>query len=400
MFKIKFGDTYMHEKKIAYGMICAQVTELSPVTDFFDNARKYGHKIDHLIICYKDYYDDSVIEKFKQFCKVTLIQRGHAPFIENNLKDIGMNNDDVDSIIGTPYLEKYNKVSYGTSRNYVILTAIFLKIDYLFFFDSDIFPIVLKDYKNGKSEFREVDFVGSHLKYLKQEDVVVTTSDYTGYYIIPKMNFPYLMELLQGVQKEDRFYYITSVDTPVTRDKWQENIFNTNKVLGGNLAIDLKHLSLLPPFFSTMLILGNECFMGRGEDTLFGPIIYSFGGRCVDIDLLVFHNCFGDFPNKPAITIQKNVDRFFYACMGWIIRNPFFNWLRNEFNSETEEINTERRYHALQKGSTSAAEYFGDKRFLNLPQAFEMSYKKLPEDIDHFYNLTDSWKKMKKLLNK
>ena len=52
----------MHKKKIAYGMICAKVTELSPVTDFFDNARKYGHKIDHLIICYKDYYDDNVIE--------------------------------------------------------------------------------------------------------------------------------------------------------------------------------------------------------------------------------------------------------------------------------------------------------------------------------------------------
>jgi hypothetical protein len=363
----------MHKKKIAYGMICAKVTELSPVTDFFDNARKYGHKIDHLIICYKDYCDDNVIEQFKQYCKVTLIQRGHAPFIENNLKDIGMNDYDVYSIIGTPYLEKYNKVAYGTARNYVVLAAIFLEIDYLFFFDSDIFPILLKDYKSGKSDFEEVDFVGSHLKYLQQDDVVVTTSDYTGYYIIPKMNFPYLMEL--------------------------ENIFNTNKVLGGNLAIDLKHLNLLPPFFSTMLVLGNECFMGRGEDTLFGPIIYSFGGRCVDIDLLVFHNCFGDFPNKPAITIQKNVDRFFYACMGWIIRNPFFNWLRNEFNSEAETINTEKRYHALQKGCTSAAEYFADKRFLNLPLAFEMSYKKLPEDIDHFYNLTDTWKKMKKLLN-
>ena len=387
----------MNRKKIAYGMICAKVTELRPVTDFFNNARKYGHNIDHLIICYKDYYDENIIEQFKQFCEVTLIQRGHAPFIEKNLKNIGMNNDEINSIIGTPYLEKYNKVAYGTARNYVVLTALFLDIDYLFFFDSDIFPIVLTNYENEKSEFEEVDFIGFHLKYLQQDDVVVTTSDYTGYYIIPKMNFPHLMELLQGVQKEDRFNYITSIDTPVTRDKWLDNIANTNKVLGGNLAIDLQKLRILPPFFSTMLVLGNECFMGRGEDTLFGPIINSFGGRCVDIDLLIFHDCFGDFPNKPAITIQKNIDRFFYACMGWIIRNPFFNWLQNEFNSGAKEINTEQRYQALQKGSTSAVKYFKDKRFMNLPQAFEMSYKKLQDDIDHFYNLTETWEKMKKL---
>ncbi|MCK4654791.1 MAG: hypothetical protein KAU01_10145, partial [Candidatus Cloacimonetes bacterium] len=388
----------MKLKKNAFGVISRNVDQLSPIVDFFDNAKKYGHKIDHLIICYIDYVNPETLKQLEKYCEVTLVKRGNAPLLENSLKDLGLNEKEIETIIGTPFLKKYGKVSYGTCRNYVILAAIFLGLDHLFFFDTDIFPTILTQFHDGESKFEDIDFVGSHLTFLKKDGAVVTTSDYTGYYIIPKMNFPYMMELLQGIQKEDRFYYISSVDTPVTRDRWLENIFNTNKVLGGNIVLDLNKLDMLPPFFSTTLVMNDECFLGRGEDTLFGPLIYYYGGHCVDIDLLIFHNCFGDFPNKPTITIQKNLDRFYYACMGWIIRNPFFNWLRSEYYEEVETINTEKRLHALTKGSKAAAEYFSDKRFLNLPEAFEMAYSKLPKDIEHFYNLLDAWNKMKKLI--
>jgi len=388
----------MKSKKLAFGIITPSLTQLEPIQNFLDNAKKFDHIIDNLIVCCYEYGKPDIISFFQKECKVTMIKRGHSSLIQNSLKNLGLSNDEIQILLATPNLEKYGKVSYGTSRNYILLAALFLDVDYLFFFDTDVLPKILYEFKEEKFKFEEIDYIGSHLRFLKEKNVVVTTSDYTGYYIIPKMNFPDLMELLLGIQKEDRLNYVSTKDKPVTRNTHLQNVFNTKKVLGGNLAIDLNKFDILPPFFSTTMVLDNECYLGRGEDTLFGPIIYHAGGRCVDIDLFIFHNCFGDFPNTPHIHIKKNVDRFFYACMGWIIRNPFFNWLRKEYEESTEEINYEKRLAALRIGSKAAAEHFKDKRFLKLPDAFELAYKKLPEDIDYFFRLIKTWNKMKTLM--
>ncbi|RLC51092.1 MAG: hypothetical protein DRH79_06695 [Candidatus Cloacimonadota bacterium] len=385
----------MKRKKIALAIFTRNIKEKSPIQDFLDNAKKYNHQIDHLIIVYNDYVDKHIIDSYKTYCPVTAIQLGNKFFIHQSLKEIGISERDINAIINTPNLKKFDLVPYGTARNHALLTALYYGFDYLFFFDSDVYPKLLTDFCENDFHFKEIDFIGSHLKYLKQKNVVVTTSDYSGYYIIPKMNFPYLMELLRGLQKEDSYQYISTVDAPVTRNVTEDNVFDTRKALGGNMAIDLNKFSLLPPFFSSTLIINDQCFLGRGEDTLFGPLIYNNGGRCVDIDLLLFHNCFGDFPNKPTINLQKNVDRFFYACMGWIIRNPFFNWLHKEYGITTEEIDTDNRLASLKLGAKSAAKYFGDNRFLMLPDAFVAAYNKLPEEIEKFHNLMNAWKTMK-----
>lgn len=94
------------------------------------------------------------------------------------------------------------------------------------------------------------------------------------------------------------------------------------------------------------------------------------------------------------------IDRFYYACMGWVIRNPFLNWIRNKYSISTEKINIEKRYESLVIGSGSAAEYFNDKRFLKLPKAFNLSYQKLDTDIRHYENLMSIWTKLRKLINK
>ena len=386
-------------EKIALGLIIPSVERLSPIVDFLENARKYKHEITNLIIGYSDFVDQKIIAHLRKYCHVTTVKRGDATFLEEKLCKLGLAQVEIDILLRKPEFEKYHKMGYGTSRNHVLITAILLKMDFLLFFDSDIFPYILhSDETNTGFTSEEIDFVGAHLKYLHSDkDVVVTSSDYTGYYIIPKMNFPYLRDLLFGVQKEDRFSYISAVSGPVTCDHKLQNVFDTEKILGGNLAINLNKLSMLPPFFSNTLVLDNECYLGRGEDTLFSPIIHYYGGKCLDIDLLIFHNCFGDFPVKPDIAIPKNKDRFFYATIGWIIRNPFYNWLRSEYFKEQKPINYAERYEALVRGSQAAAEFLLDERFLKLPRAFEKAYKKLPEDIEQFHDLLQVWKKMIRL---
>lgn len=389
----------MEKDSKAFGIITRSLMKLEPINTFLDNAKEHGHTVEHLIISYEDEIDPSVLRTLQKECKVTTVKRGNAPILDSFLLELGLTKDEINSILGTPFKEKYGMVSYGTSRNYVLVAALMLGINYLMFFDTDIYPKILSEFHDGKSTFIDIDFIGSHLKYLIEKDVILSTSDYTGYYIIPKMNFPYLMELLRGVQKEDRYYYISSVDTPVTRNTQSENIFNTQKALGGNMALDLSKLNIIPLFFSTTLILDDECFLGRGEDTLFGPEVHG-SGRCVDIDLFVFHNCFGDFPNKPFITMQKNLDRFYYACMGWIIRNPFLNWIRDKYAISTEKINHKKRYESLLIGSSAAAKYFKDERFLKLPKAFKLSYQKLEDDIGQYEDLMSAWTKIKQLLMK
>jgi len=386
----------MKKESKAFGIITRNLFDLEPYNTFLENAKKNNHLVEHLIIAYEEEIDPIVLAKLQTQRQVTLIKRGDSPIEDSFLFDLGLTKEEIDSILGTPYNEKYKMIAYGTSRNYVLVAALMLGINYLMFFDTDVYPKILSQFYNGKHKFMNIDFVGSHLAYLKKEDVCLTTSDYTGYYIIPKIDFPNLKQLLYGVQKEGMYEAVSSNNIPVTRQFHSREIVDTLKALGGNMALDLSRIDTIPPFFSTTLVLDDECFLGRGEDTLFGPEMHG-AGRCVDIDLFVFHNCFGDFPKMPVITAQKNLDRFFYACMGWIIRNPFLNWIREKYSINFEEIDEEKRYEALVVGSRYAAEYFKDKRFLKLPKAFKLSYKKLNDDINKYEELMFTWNKIKRL---
>ncbi len=384
----------MYDEKVFFGIITLNLTDVVPIIDFLENARSFGHPVSTLIVCYLISCDAAVVQTLRTYTEVVLIKRDNPVMLRRLLKKRGLKSQQIQELLQTPHAEEFHRVSYGSSRNMVLLAALLLDADFLFFFDTDTFPKILThfDYTTKKAEFIDIDFVGSHLQYLTaSNDIVVTTSDYTGYYIIPRMQFPNLRDLLIGIQKEDRYNYITTNSTPVTRDYYLKDIFNTQKILGGNMAINLRKPSYLSPFYSQTMILDGECYLGRGEDTLFGPLIQCAGGRCVDIDLKIFHNCFGDFPAFPDITIQKNRDRFFFACMGWIIRNPFFNWFHSSKLQDKPTSDPYSRRIPLMRGSLAAAEYLNDPRFLLLPEAFSKANELLPQWVAQYQRLMDVW---------
>jgi len=159
----------MKSEKLAFGIITPSLAQLEPIQNFLDNAKKFGHITDDLIVCCYDFGKQDIINFFQKECKVTMIKRGHSSFLQNSLKKLGLSNDEIQILLGTPNLEKYGKVAYGTSRNYILLAAMFLGIDYLFFFDTDVLPKILYEFKEEKCKFKEIDFVGSHLKFLKKK---------------------------------------------------------------------------------------------------------------------------------------------------------------------------------------------------------------------------------------
>ncbi len=386
----------MKQLKIAFGVITRNINSITPFINFLNNAQTYGHNISSIMLIYKDIINNETIRELNKYCPVDAIKLGKSAYLQKKLKGFNLSNEEIQSLICTPCIEKYNMVSYGTCRNYTLLTAILKGVDILIFFDTDVYPQILYEEGDAQFHYEEIDFVGSHLKILSNNsDVVATTSDYTGYYIIPKMNFPHLDDLLFGLQKETSLQCITHGENLVLKHNHKKHIHQTQKILGGNLAIDLSKLHLLTPFFSTTLVHNGECFLGRGEDTLFGPLITKYGGKCIDIDLPIFHNCFGDFPLEPEIMKKKNLDRFFYACTGWLIRNPFYNWLHSEFIQDFPIVDIEKRYKSLEIGCKAAAKNFDDSRFYQLPDFFRKSYNQLAKTKEEFFSLINAWEKLR-----
>ena len=195
--------------KISFGVISRFINKTSPFVNFVENAKEYNHNINLFIMGYKDYIDKNVLKKLERYCPINELKIG-SDDLKKELSKLGLTTNEIESLIGTPYLKKYNMISYGTSRNYVMIDAILNNVDVLLFFDTDVYPQILFEDERHKYRFKEIDFVGSHIKVLSSSPhIVVTTSDYSGYFIIPHMNFPHLENLLYGLQKEDSFDIIS-----------------------------------------------------------------------------------------------------------------------------------------------------------------------------------------------
>jgi len=395
------------DAKVSFGVITKCIHSLSPYTDFIHNARKYGHPIYKLIIGYTHGCDKEVLDQLRQLVDVDIVRVGGDENLVHRLLRRGAVLADVKAILESPLTRRFGLATYGCYRNTVLLQAILNGSDYLLFFDTDIYPKLLIRRKSDDGfpniRWQEIDFVGRHLKYLTREDVVITTSDYSGYYIIPPLEFDGLRELLIGLQKEGAYEFLMSADKHrclhVSHDG-KPRVRETRKLLGGNLGLDLSNLDKLAPFFSSAYVHRGECILSRGEDTLLGPAVYRHGGRCLDIDLLIFHNTFGTFPVVPDLRDRNVRDRFYYSCLGWIGRNPFLNWFLIEQGLQKGDLESTllRQEECLARAAPKVTAYLNDSRFLFLPQALATARKNLGRVIGEHHRVVDSWKNMVKLL--
>ena len=392
--------------KIALGMITKDLLTIEPLDQFLNNAKKFGHHIDSVVIAYADQIDEDVVAELNELVTVHLVQIKKSLALHNKLVDMGMGETEIECLIGRVSEDFDGRAAYGQSRNHVIIEAMLQNLDVLVFIDTDVYPEVIikkqdmldkKIYKSRKTEIKdvyiqEIDFIGEHLKYLKNDDITVTTSDYTGYYIIPPMKFDGMQELFYGVKKESAYNYI--IDSIhhhclATDHGIKRSGFKTNKVLGGNVAIKLKLFKTMVPFFSSTYSVDGSKYLTRGEDTILAIQLreqteYVF----YDIDMKIFHNTYCHFPTVPDIVNDPRIkDRFFYACMGWIGRNPFLNDIRGVNIKRVYEL--EQQY--LVTGSKKISEYLNDDRFLLLPKAHQIAYENLSVMKEEFECFKRSW---------
>lgn len=402
--------------KVALGLITKYINSNISVMDFVRNANEFGHEIDALIICYSHGYDRVFVENLeKEFPRTYLIKVNHCYDMEKDLRKRGIKSKDFLPLIYADTLETYGLLPYSTYRNSVLIKAMLLEMDALFFVDTDVYPLLLrqgprktkfpeyislKDSKEMEDyQLDEVDFFGRHLEHLKKEDVMVTTSDYSGYYIIPPMNFEHLEDYLGGLQKESALGLVKgcSMNGCKNFSSDVQKPFVTDKFLGGNMAIKLKAFKELPPFFSTTYIAGSELVLSRGEDTLMGTFAKNNKLKSVDIDTLIFHNTYSDFPTQPDILNNKSIrDRFYYASVGWIGRNPFMNYINgNDYKALYEE-----QRELLIKSSVHTARYLKDRRFLIMPNAIESAMSDFDRVLEEYELAINGFNNIKKKLIK
>ena len=376
----------------AFGIITKDFLTLDPLDAFLENAEKYGHDIDSVVITYSRNVDRKVLKDLEKLVKVHLVKINEFGELCNTLKKMRIKEESMKKLIGCEEISENGMIPYGVNRNATIMKAMIEGIDILFFVDTDVYPVCLIK-KNGKIIKKEIDFIGKHMEFLRREDIYATTSDYSGYYIIPPMKFEGMKDLFTGLQKETAYKFISesSKNHCLNLANYENRRpFETTKLLGGNLALKLKVFKKIVPFFSTSYEFDGETYLTRGEDTLMGIEFSKLSNyKCIDIDLKIFHNTYGNYPVVPNPLEDKKIrDRFFYACMGWLGRNPFLNWIK-EKDVVSKRLKQKK---AMDIGALAASNYFNDDRFLMLPEVLEMSYDRLDVVVDEYKELVITWK--------
>jgi len=399
----------MSSKNIALAVITKYLDSISPYKDFIENAYNHNIKIKVLIIVYSHGIEDNTYIKLKNILnefntKLKIVKANNDPPLQEKLKKLGISAKNIKNLTSSPFFAKYKLLPYGQYRNIALLTALTYNspIDYLFFIDTDVYPYLLK--KNSyHTYFEKIDFFQEHLKYLKLPKTIITSSDYSGYYILPPLKLNFLKKFLIGLEKENCYNFLKNSIHGLKYASHKRKIKNTNKILGGNLAINLKYFNILPPFYSTTYIFKNKLFLGRGEDTLFTKTINKSRFRIIDIDLKIFHNTYENFPKKPSLDDKNVKDRIYYASTGWLGRNHFLNWLYTKTGQQTQKEwnkKLKREYKNLLIGSRELAFHLNEKRFLDLGDIFLSSYNQLDTMIEEYYKTIAAWNEVKRKLKK
>ena len=149
-------------------------------------------------------------------------------------------------------------------------------------------------------------------------------------------------------------------------------------------------------------IADNTTIKGRGEDTLLGQAIKASNGEIMDIDLPIFHDTYDGFPEVPDIHQKPILDRFYWACLGWIGRNPFLSWYLDQAGLLKTDLRSETTLQriGLEIGGEQAAAFLRDPRFKRLNEAFEASSSCLPDSIHRYNRLMNGWQMLLQALGR
>ena len=369
-------------------MIIKSLTSDDVLMSFIDNAEKYGHKLDCAIVAYSHQLDAQAAQRLSKKTRLFAVNIGNPEYCRERFKHLGVSDSSARTLLECPVDLSSGLVPYGYNRNIVMIEAALRGVDVLFFVDYDVLPTVLKKTPSGPVA-EEVDFFGAHLESIRAGSQV-TTGEYSGFNILPTASFDGMEDLLNGLQKAEMLEYWQSSPTHrgLAYQTHERNPKPCKKILGGNAAIKLSAFSNLPPFFSSYYRLDNELFLCRGEDTVLGVEIVKRGIVCTDIQLNPLHDTYKEYPAEPNLRDDPvTQERFYYACTGWVGRNPFLNYIRGSDPEAARVFQRER----LERGLAALAEYTSNPKFNSVVRNFDVSWDSLGRYVSEYECVLDAW---------
>ena len=374
--------------KVALGMIIKSLDSHAEILGFVENAEKYGHKLDCVIVAYTLRLDPLAAKKINEKIPLYAIDINSPRFSAEQFRRRGISERSANTLLKCPMDTSRGLVPYGHNRNIVIIEAILRGADILVFADSDVSPEVLKKAPSGLVH-EETDFFKAHFAHL-DAGASVTSCEYSGYNILPPASFDGMEDLLLGLQKSDMYGFWRSSEThrSLRTQPDEPRVGPCKKILGGNVAIKLSVFSGLPPFFSAHYSVGGELFLCRWEDTILGSAIIKHGVDCVETGVFPMHDTFLDFPKEPDLRGDPAVqERFFYACTGWVGRNPFLNFIRGEDTDSIREFQREK----LERGICALAEYTSNPIYHGVIRNFDASLDSLVAYVERYEKVLEAW---------
>ena len=119
--------------KIAIGMIVRDLLSAHPLTDFLDNAEKYGHALDRVIIVYSHQADPGAVEELRSRTNLSLIKLQSNERAHLIMKEIGIRHSSIHQLLYCPLIDAHGLIPYGFNRNQALMEAMFTGTDYLIF---------------------------------------------------------------------------------------------------------------------------------------------------------------------------------------------------------------------------------------------------------------------------
>ncbi|MCL2125801.1 MAG: hypothetical protein FWH33_07415 [Oscillospiraceae bacterium] len=369
-------------------MIIKNINTDDDIMRFVENAEKYGHELDCVIVAYTQELNPRAAAAISKKARFYAIDIKNPEYCIEQFRSRGISADAKHTLLDCPVDTARGLVPYGFKRTAVTIEAILRGVDVLFFVDNDVYPSVLKKTPVG-SVTEDVDFFGAHLDSIKA-GALITTGEYSGYNILPPASFDGMDDLLHGVQKIEMLDYWQSSEAHRCLAVQPEKRVPTpcTKILGGNTAITLSAFSKLPPFFSSYYIVGDELYLNRGEDTVLGLSIAKNATQCIDIGLNPLHDTYKNFPAEPDLRNDLSAqDRFYYACTGWVGRNPFMNHVKGEDLKEVRSFQRER----LIRGLDALSAYTSNPKFNSIIDNFDTSWDSLSRYVSEYENVLRAW---------